>query len=116
MQPWELVKLSENLQRLELRRDLGMGSMDRMPSFEQLAGLTRLNSLKVHWPRSHLNFPLFQVLSCRHLNCYVSWSCAVLQSVLSGAEDQTIWCTIHIAITREGPLPEWVQSCNKDIY
>ncbi len=72
MQPLELVKLFENLQHLELRQHAEVAHMDSTSSFEQLAALTRLNSLTVHWHHSHSNFSLLQVLHYRYLRCYVS--------------------------------------------
>ena len=73
VQPWELVKLFENLQRLELRQHREVAYKDSKSAFEQLTALTRLESLKVHWHHSHTNFSVLQVMYYRSTD--VSCAC-----------------------------------------
>ena len=63
MQPWELAKLFENLQHLDLRQHLELAYKDCKASFEELTALRRLKSLKVQWHPSHRNFSVLQVLT-----------------------------------------------------
>ena len=77
MQPWELMKLFENLQRLELRQHPEKAYKDRFLLFEQLTALKKLNSLKVHWHHSHISFSLLQVLHSICLTCTIGIYSAV---------------------------------------
>ena len=61
MQHQELAKLFQNLESLDLRQPTKAAFDDYQSRFQQLAALTRLTSLKVHWDWSWGSFALSQV-------------------------------------------------------
>ncbi len=61
MQHWELAKLFQHVESLDLRQPIKAAFEDYRSRFEQLKALTRLKSLKLHWDWSWGSFALSQV-------------------------------------------------------